>query len=181
MKISFKKVREENLTNSEMSIKGSLDTKKNSMKISTPTNLSDMAIDENTNLLDVLADEFQAKGISESEDKNGFQQITGLSSRLEKRGNNSNRAKAKDSYRGSLSAVKNMTVVPGVELREFKEGQAKNSKPEFVTVSGGVFRRQVAQDDDPDAKVNRMSLDEYTKMSGTRCYFPESKLSKERS
>ena len=67
-------------------------------------------------MLDVLADEFEDKGILSSNDINGFQNISGLNFK-NKRPDRKQDAMGPD-FRGTLSSFKNITIVPGVSLKE---------------------------------------------------------------
>ena len=96
----------------------------------------------------MLAEEFEIAGTTADKDINGFQEINGLvykglienSSRRTGRSSRQNLAKKEESFRGSLSAVKTMSVQPGVLLKEFIEDK-KNPKKDldFIKVSGGDY------------------------------------------
>ena len=101
-------------------------------------------IDFNTKLLDVLADEFEEKGLNKSVDVNGFQNISGLSSRLEK--HEASELNIKDStdekkQKGKTSTFMKIKIAPGVSLKEQKDIKREpRNENDFVRTSGGVFR-----------------------------------------
>lgn len=101
-------------------------------------------IDFNTKLLDVLADEFEEKGLNKSVDVNGFQNISGLSSRLEK--HEASELNIKDStdekkQKGKTSTFMKIKIAPGVSLKEQKDIKREpRNENDYVRTSGGVYR-----------------------------------------
>ena len=131
-----------------------------------------ITIEHNTKLIDVLAEEFEEKGINSSHDINGFQNISGLqfkNKRPDRKNNDVNRA----DFRGTLSSFKNITIVPGVSLKEQKDLKKEpRHESDYVKVTGGAFRAPLKDQSTTSGLSHRMSMHEYGKLGGTRSYFP---------
>ena len=123
-------------------------------------------IDNNTKLLDILADEFEEKGLNNTVDVNGFQNISGLSSRFEKVEESESNLKLKEQMsgdakkpKGKTSTFMKISIAPGVSLKECKDIKREpKNESDYVRTSGGVYRPQIKG---KNSSQFNMSIQEY--------------------